>query len=205
VEPILAIADELERRDADVAQRLAAVERRQHEVDELRAAVEATARKLDALPAHRDAQARDEAAALEARARAAAALREADGAEPPVLEAARSALAAAESWVADARAQRGRLADEERLAVAGAAATARRAEELGAEPRGGGPDPHASLAAAAQWASRERGALLVAHSGLARERDAVVREASELLGSVLGEPMATTSVAGLRGRLQRAL
>ena len=63
----------------------------------------------------------------------------------------------------------------------------------------------ASLQAAAEWASRERGALLVEHSTLARERDAVVREASELLGSVLGEPFAATSVAGLRERLQSAL
>jgi hypothetical protein len=56
-----------------------------------------------------------------------------------------------------------------------------------------------------EWASVARGALLVEHSGLARERDAVVREASELLGSVLGEPLAATSAAGLRGRLERAL
>jgi hypothetical protein len=53
--------------------------------------------------------------------------------------------------------------------------------------------------------SQARGALLVEHSGLAREREAVVREASELLGSVLGDPLAATSVAGLRNRLERAL
>jgi hypothetical protein len=53
--------------------------------------------------------------------------------------------------------------------------------------------------------SQRRGALLVEHSNLARERDAVVREASELLGSVLGDPFAATSVAGLRERLERAL
>lgn len=53
--------------------------------------------------------------------------------------------------------------------------------------------------------SQRRGALLVEHSNLVRERDAVVREASELLGSVLGDPLTTTSVAGLRERLRRAL
>jgi septal ring factor EnvC (AmiA/AmiB activator) len=53
--------------------------------------------------------------------------------------------------------------------------------------------------------SQRRGALLVEHSNLARERDAVVREASELLGSVLGDPLISTSVAGLRERLRRAL
>jgi uncharacterized phage infection (PIP) family protein YhgE len=53
--------------------------------------------------------------------------------------------------------------------------------------------------------SQRRGALLVEHSNLARERDAVVREASELLASVLGDPLTSTSVAGLRERLRRAL
>ena len=49
------------------------------------------------------------------------------------------------------------------------------------------------------------GRLLLEHSGLARERDAVVREASELLGSVLGEPLISTAVAGVRDKLERAL
>jgi hypothetical protein len=54
------------------------------------------------------------------------------------------------------------------------------------------------------WSSHTRGALLVEHSNLVRERENVVREASELLGSVLGDPFAATSVAGLRERLSRA-
>jgi hypothetical protein len=49
--------------------------------------------------------------------------------------------------------------------------------------------------------SARRGALLVEHSGLAREREAVVREASELLAAATGDPFAATSVAGLRARL----
>jgi hypothetical protein len=61
------------------------------------------------------------------------------------------------------------------------------------------------LAATLEELSQQRGALLVEHSSLVRERDAVVREASELLASVLGDPLASTSVAGLRERLQRAL
>ena len=40
-----------------------------------------------------------------------------------------------------------------------------------------------------EWASRARGDLLVAHAGLATERDKVVREATELVASVLGEPL----------------
>jgi len=53
------------------------------------------------------------------------------------------------------------------------------------------------------WAEHERGALIVEHSNLVREREAVVREASELLASVRGDAMAVTSVAGLRARLER--
>lgn len=33
----------------------------------------------------------------------------------------------------------------------------------------------------------------------------LAREASELLPSVLGEPLTATSVAGIRGKLERAL
>jgi hypothetical protein len=53
------------------------------------------------------------------------------------------------------------------------------------------------------WASHRRGELIVEHSGLAREREAVVREASELLGSLTGDARASTSVQGLRDRLHR--
>ena len=56
-----------------------------------------------------------------------------------------------------------------------------------------------------EWASLARGGLLVAEAGLARERDALVREASELVASVSGDPLASTSVAGVRARLARAL
>jgi hypothetical protein len=80
-----------------------------------------------------------------------------------------------------------------------------RAAELGLEVPNAATETPAALAALDEWASRERGALLLEHSGLVRERDAVVREASELLASVLGEPFASTSVAGLRGRLERGL
>jgi hypothetical protein len=61
------------------------------------------------------------------------------------------------------------------------------------------------LGAVLEWASQRRGELVLERSGLAREREAIVREASELLGSVTGDAMSATSVAGLRDRLQRAL
>ena len=49
------------------------------------------------------------------------------------------------------------------------------------------------------------GAGSIARSALARRREEVVREASELLASVLGEPLIATAVAGVRERLARAL
>ena len=67
------------------------------------------------------------------------------------------------------------------------------------------PAAPADLHGTLEWASRARGSLLLEHSGLAREREEVVREATELLASVLGEPLNATAVAGVRERLARAL
>jgi chromosome segregation ATPase len=208
VDAILDHATHLERLDADVAERLASVEQRQHDVDALRARAERVMRVLDELPGRRAALAADEAVALAARADGVIALREAEEtaaatrkdadrlAAERAVATARSALESAERWVADIDVQRARLDDEEELARRDAADAAARAAELGADAR--------DAASVVEWASRERGALIVEHSALAREREAVVREASELLGSVLGEPYAATSVAGLRARLERA-
>jgi hypothetical protein len=55
------------------------------------------------------------------------------------------------------------------------------------------------------WGARARGELLVVHAGLATERDKVVREATELVAGVLGEPLTAIGVAGVRERLERAL
>ena len=65
--------------------------------------------------------------------------------------------------------------------------------------------PTPGLGGIVEWASRARGELLVGHAELATERDTVVREASELVASVLGEPLPPTGVAGVRDRLERAL
>jgi hypothetical protein len=56
-----------------------------------------------------------------------------------------------------------------------------------------------------EWASRARGELLLEQSSLAGQRETIVREASELLGGVLGEPLTATAVSGFRDRLARAL
>jgi hypothetical protein len=206
MDSVLALADELERRDAEIARRLDAVEERQHEIDGLRGVAASVAHALELLPGQRAKQADDEAAAFEARARAVTELREAEQeSDPLAVGRARITLDSAEHWVAETEAQRERLLAEELNARARAARTAERATELGVELPDVQTQTQAALAAVDEWASRERGALLVEHSGLARERDAVVREASELLASVLGEPLASTSVAGLRSRLERGI
>jgi len=212
----LAFADELERRDAEAARALDAVERLQREVDELRTHLAAVAAFLASLTAAVEARARDEKAALAARAKAEIGLRNAEtaveragrkderiGAERALQEACEE-VEAAGRWAAeaeDAVVQLAREADERR---AEAARLEARAAELSAHVRDV-PTPDPGLDPALEWASRARGALLLEHSALAGERETLVREASELLGSVLGEPLTATAVAGVRGKLESAL
>ena len=216
MEPLLSFAEELERRDADVAGALAAVERLQADVDELRTHAGAVSEFLAALPAaveQRDADAR---AAAASREHAAVSVRDAESelesagnehkrlAAERILQHRRDELHDAEAWVEQARAAREHLDREAEQQRAEGERLAGRAAEL-AEWVPDVPPPAAGLEGAADWGSRARGALLVRHSGLAGERDKVVREASELVASVLGEPLLATGVAGVRERLERAL
>jgi len=216
VHPLLAFADELERRDAEAAHALVAVESLQSEVGELRTHGRAAAVFLAALPATRDARARDEQAALAACADAERALRDAEAAvggangnddrrtAERAVEQARADLEAASRAVAEVREARARLERETGERRAESARIAARAAELG-------PSVHAvppsgpGLEAAVDWASRARGALLLERAALAREREQIVREANELLGSALGEPLVATAVTGLHAKLERAL
>ena len=215
VQTLLAIADELERRDNQVATRLDVVEGLQREVDDVRRAVAEAERQLHRLPELRRAQERDEATAFDARAQAVTSVREAEEqasrareSDRPTaerrLDDARAALRAVDREIAHLEGRRDSLHDEERTALAQVASAAQRAASLGADLDSTGA-PAAVISAVGEWAAHERGALLVEHSNLVRERDAVVREASELLASALGDATALTSVAGLRARLERAL
>jgi hypothetical protein len=65
--------------------------------------------------------------------------------------------------------------------------------------------PVAGLGALLDWAERARGALLLEHAALVAEGETLAREASELLGSVTGEPLTSASAAGIRERLARAV
>jgi DNA repair exonuclease SbcCD ATPase subunit len=216
VESLLSFAEELERRDADVAQALSGVEHLQAEIEELRAHAYAAAGFLDALPALLAERASDEGGAIDARGRAEKTVREAEqvveraGKQDQRLEAeralqqARADLHAAEFWVAQAREAHAELERDGAARRVEAESLAQRAVELAPRVRNV-PSASPDLDGALEWASRARGALLLERSGLAREREEVVREATELLASVLGDPLTTTAVAGVRERLARAL
>jgi hypothetical protein len=213
---LLSFAEELERRDAVAAQALTGVERLEVEVEELRALAAAADAFLDALPAALAERAADERAASDARGEAAEAVRAAEqlveraGKEDQRLEAERALqqtrddLHAAEFWVAETREARDQLERDGAARRVEAESLTQRAVELAPRVRDV-PPPSPSLDGALEWASRARGALLLQRSALARERDEVVREATELLASVLGDPLTATAVAGVRERLARAL
>jgi chromosome segregation ATPase len=213
---LLSFAEELERRDADLAQALMGVERLQAEVDGLRARAVAAAAFLDALPAALAERAADERDAIETLDRADQAVSTAEQLvgqgekEQPRLEAERALqqtrddLRGAEFWVAQTRDAHAELERDGAARRVEAKALAQRAVELAPRVHDV-PPPSPSLDGALEWASRARGALLLQRSGLARDRDEVVREATELLASVLGDPLTATAVAGVRERLARAL
>ena len=223
MEPLLQIAEDLERRDAHTAAALLDVEQLQVEVDELRAHAAEVAAFLRALPATRAALDDEDRDAGEAHDRAAAALGAAEeelgrvqarGGESARLEAARAAQHARDALedaeLRVARAQQERQLVERQADERGAEA-AERLEHRGAELsrharlERGVPPPETGLHGLLDWAARAHGELLVSHAALATERDKVVREATELVAGVLGEPFPGTGVAGVRERLARAL
>jgi hypothetical protein len=216
MESLLAFADELERRDAVAAQALAAVELLRADVDELRAHAAADSSFLAALPAALAERVSDERAAAAALDRTRATLREAEelleraekedqriDAERRV-RAARDDLHAAEFWVAQSRDARADLEREGTARRADAERLVLRVADLAARVRDV-PEAAPGLGGALDWASRARGALILEHSKLVRDREEIVREASELLASVSGDPLAAVAANGLRERLFRAI
>ena len=205
MESLLLFARQLESRDAELGRALGSVERLQLELESVRAAGVATAAFLASLPGALDALADAERAAVVARADAEGALRDAKAAddEPAARDAARR-LGAAVRSAGDAASARTRLERDADARRAEATRLAARAHALSTDVHGV-PAPPGGLEGALEWVSQARGALLLEHSALARERDALVREASELLGSVLGEPLTSTAVAGVGDKLERAL
>lgn len=215
METLLSFAEELERRDADVARALLEVERLQREVEEIRVRGTTAVTLLASLPSALAELEVDEGAAAAEQLEADAAARDGEAAlqrarkEDERLAAERSLQRAhdrahsAERWVARIREERARLEAEGEERRAESMLLAARAAELAPLVRDV-PPPSPELEGALAWVSRARGELLLERSALATERDTLVREASELLASVLGESL-TTGVAGVRDRLERAL
>jgi chromosome segregation ATPase len=112
------------------------------------------------------------------------------------LARAEEALAGARRNVEDAGSEVPRLEDGARRLAERLRAVPRLSEQ-GREPPGTGLD------AILEWWSRARAALWVVRSGLEEERELVVREANELAASALGEPLYATGVSGVRERLER--
>jgi len=220
VEPLLRIADELARRDDDAARDLRELDELRREVEETRAGATAVAAFLSAYPDALATRLEEERAAAVALAGARDALAEAERAleetegkrdDAKRLSAARAAQNArdamheAELRAGRADAERARLEREHDARETEATALERRAAELGARvaaiPRAATEPPRGGLDGVLDWSSRARGALIVARSGVAAERDKVIREASELSESALGEPLPAGGVAALRERL----
>jgi hypothetical protein len=214
-DPLLVFAAELERRDGELASALEAVERVQGDVDELRTVAAANVAFVSSFPETAAAYAAEEQAARAAQEAAEAAVRDADArletasddarlAAGRAVREARESFEAAARWVETATAAAARLGREaeERRAEAGRL-EARALELSGAAHGVARPGP--GLGDIVDWASTARGALLLQRAALAAEREQIVREANELLGSALGEPLAATAVTGLRAKLERAL
>jgi len=222
VESPLSIAEDLERRDERAAAALLEVERLQAEVDELRAHASAAAAFLRELPAAHAALAAEEQAAAAEHERAADARQAAEeqlaraeerGSESARLEAARAAQHARDAFedavlrVARAGRERAQLDQEAVERGAEAERLERRGAELSVHPRleHEVAAPATGLHSLLDWASRARGELILSHAALAAERDTLAREATELVASVLGEPLVSAGAAGVRERLERAL
>ena len=222
MDALLAFAAELEERDAALRERIDLLGELGRQVDEARARAEEVAQVINRLPRDREqvqaslAEAEREletAAAAHARAR-----RDVERARgEDALAAARRHEAHAATDVRTSEDRRERLVarrDELDRAERAAAEEIRAldaggrelAVELAAAPRVAAPEaPAAGLDGLADWGARAHAAVFVARSGLETERGRVVREANELAASVLGEPLYSTSVAGVRERLEERL
>jgi hypothetical protein len=219
VEPLLQIADDLERRDEQAAEALREVEQLQTDVEELRTHAGATAEFLRTYPVAHAQLDDDDRAAADARTAADQAVAQAEAeveharndadrlAAERLVQQARDRVHEADVWGERIRSDRIRLALEADERQRDAQQLEARAHQLARRPHleHAVPPPAGGLHGVLDWGARARGELLVAHAALATERDKVIREASELVASVLGEPLTATGVAGVRDRLQRAL
>jgi hypothetical protein len=225
-EPLVRFARELEERDERLAASIAEVGELQHETASVRERAATLEEFLAGLPEKRAAAA-DAVRAAEgeeeerrrAHAETEAELERVEGSrDDERVAGARRAELRARDALAGARRKLERAGEErEELERAAAAAAAEApavearasalAERLARVPRishASTEAPAPGLAGAIAWSERARAALFVVRGGLDAERERVVREANELAASALGDPVAATSVAGVRRRIERS-
>ena len=222
VDPSLAFAAELEERDAALSDRIELLGELGRQVEEVRVRARAVAEALERLPRDREqvlaslADAERELEAAQAtHARALRDVERARGEDTQPAARRHEAHAATDLRTTEDRrerlvSRRDELARSEQAVTGEIDALDVRVRELAAElksaPRVAAPDPpERGLDGLADWGARAHAAVFVARSGLETERGRVVREASELAASVLGDPLAATSVAGIRERLEERL
>jgi len=225
---VLALAADIERRDADVARSLELVGELSRRAGEIRTRAFELDTLLAATPGELAALERAEAEDRDVRASAADELAAAEQAAEQLTgrraedeqrrEAARRVEHAEERL--HELAARVERREAERAALLAIEADARRevaqltgdAAHLAARlhdvpriSRSGREEPEAGLAGIESWGGRVRTALFVVRGQLEVERDRIVREANELGGAVLGEQLAGNSVTLVRRRLEEAL
>jgi hypothetical protein len=222
VDPSLAYALELERRDETAAALLATLTALDRRIGEVRARAERVAAFRKRLPADRahleTALAEVErqlVAARDAFARAGEAVGRARSEDARTTARRHEAHAASDLRTTEERRDRLAARREELAAEAAAAevedaaldsAARDLASELESAPRVARPEPPTpGVEGVLEWAARAHAAVFVAGSGLETERERVVREANELAASALGEPLYATSVALVRQRLEERL
>ena len=222
----LAFLRELERADAETAAVLGELDELARAAEDVRTRAVQLEAVLGRLPAERAriggvvteaerAAARWRAALAEAGQQRAGAERgrdvEREAAARRAEVRARDALRMSERKLAAAKQESRRLEEEAGAARRDAETVQARARELAAvlatrpglaEQAGSAPDR--GLAAAAEWASRARASLFVARGRLAVEREGLIRQATELGGLVLGEPLTAGSAGQIARRVERA-
>jgi hypothetical protein len=224
----LALAADIERRDAEAAAALELVVDLGRHADEIRARSEELRLFLDTAPGELAALERSEAEARDAQVAAAATLADAEHRVAGLELARRSAdakadakreLERAEQVAADASvrlrrvvAERAALAETEAAArteggdlVGQARQVALSIQNVPRVSRTGREAPGDALAGLSDWGGRVHAALFLVRGQLEAERDRLVREANELAGAVLGVQLAGSSVTLVRRRLEEAL
>ncbi len=226
---LLALAADLERRDAAIARQIDEIADLAGRALAIREQGSRIGAELGAIPAELETLDRADFDAAEAERRARAELEEIEarlaaleGARRPrheeierarrTAQDAREAVADAEARVARLVGRRVELHDLERALEAeaeGAVVAAREvATQIAGVPRvsdTGKAPPGTTLAELDDWGGRARAALFVARGTLETERERIVAEAESLGASVLGDDLAGTSVALVRRRLEQAL